>query len=350
MSNSILDQKTSRYIKAVAIVMMVIHHFFAFPDRWLESNLFITWGGLAGKPIEQLLGEMCKLCVCIFAFISGYGTYISFRKRTLLKQRFLYCVKKIVSLVFMYWIAMICFFIPLVSYFKGIGMVEIVNNLFLKSTSLVHTGWYVLFYVEAIICIFLYSFIEKENSWFLDCIICIGLPIILEILKTGNMFSHYYPTFMLGYIFSKYSLYQTYEKKVHSQILKYTISIVALFGLLIVRLKFGDTVGFVSMITFIGPIICYVLAFVLRFIARFQYIEKLLLFLTKYCTWYWFLHAIFHSGILLIQKIGYMPKIPILIIIWVFLILTPVAMLLQGIYNICIKVVVFLWNKRKVCV
>ena len=44
MNDNILDQKISRYIKAIAIIMMVIHHFFAFPDRWLESNLFITGG------------------------------------------------------------------------------------------------------------------------------------------------------------------------------------------------------------------------------------------------------------------------------------------------------------------
>lgn len=76
MNDNILDQKISRYIKAIAIIMMVIHHFFAFPDRWLESNLFITGGYIGGKPVEQMLGEMCKLCVCIFAFISGYGTMV----------------------------------------------------------------------------------------------------------------------------------------------------------------------------------------------------------------------------------------------------------------------------------
>lgn len=94
MNDNILDQKISRYIKAIAIIMMVIHHFFAFPDRWLESNLFITGGYIGGKPVEQMLGEMCKLCVCIFAFISGYGTYISLKKRVTFEKRILYGIKK----------------------------------------------------------------------------------------------------------------------------------------------------------------------------------------------------------------------------------------------------------------
>lgn len=292
---------------------------------------------MAGKPIEQILGEMCKLCVCIFAFISGYGTYISFRKHMVIKQRFLYCMKKIVKLISIYWLTIICFFVPIVCFFRKISITEIVNNLFLNSISLVHTGWYVAFYIKAMVCILLYSFIETERSWILDLIVCLGIPSILEVWKNGNMFSHYFPVFMLGYIFSKYQLYSIYEEKIHFKILKKALSIIFLLILLFIRLKEGDMIGPIAMITFIGPVICYVLAMILNIFVQIKYIKKMLSFLSKYCTWYWFLHAIFHSGILELQKIGYIPKIPVLIIIWVFLILTPIAIILQTIYNICIK-------------
>lgn len=52
MNDNILNRNISRYIKAVAIIMMVIHHFFAFPDRWLQSNLFIT-GGVFGRKTNR---------------------------------------------------------------------------------------------------------------------------------------------------------------------------------------------------------------------------------------------------------------------------------------------------------
>lgn len=329
----------------MAIIMMVIHHFFAFPDRWLESNLFITGGYIGGKPVEQMLGEMCKLCVCIFAFISGYGTYISLKKRVTFEKRILYGIKKMVQLLSMYWIAIVCFFVPVVFCFRSISLIEIVNNLLLKSTSLVHTGWYVSFYIKAMTCILLYSLLEKETSWIWDCIICFGLPMLLEVCSTGNMFSHYFPTFMLGYIFSKYSLYQVYEKMIRNQALKYMISIGLVLGLLLVRLKYGDMIGLISMITFIAPVICYVLDFILKYVIRFKYIEKILSVLAKYCTWYWFLHAIFHARILIIQEIGYLPRIPVLIIIWVFLLLTPMAMILQDIYNNYIRMIKIVWDK-----
>lgn len=343
--DNILNKRNSKYIKAIGIVMMVTHHFFAFPDKWLQSNLFISIGNIAGRPVEQMVGEMCKLCVCIFAFISGYGTFISFRKKKDKKERTLYCVNKIVKLVFIYWMTILCFFVPIAYVFKkNITMLEILNNLLLMSTSLIHTGWYVAFYIKAILCILIYSFIEKERSWIFDCIVCFGIPAIVEMCNSGNLFSHYYPVFMLGYIFKKYKLYEIYEKNIQSQIVQYSLSIGMLILLLVIRLKFGDTIGLISLITFMGPIICYVLVIILNYISQFKCIEKPLMILSKYCTWYWFLHAIFHFGILEIQKIGYMPKIPILIIAWVFLILTPIAIVLQEIYNIFIKRIISLRN------
>lgn len=47
---------------------------------------------------------------------------------------------------------------------------------------------------------------------------------------------------------------------------------------------------------------------------------------------HWFVHVIFHSKVVWLQNIGYLPKIPLLIIIWVFIILAPVAILLQKVY------------------
>ena len=333
MEKKVLGYETSKYLKAVAIVMMIVHHFFAFPNRLMANDLFVSIGSIQGKPIEQIIGEMCKLCVCIFAFISGYGTYISFRKKEIVKERLSYVIKKIVNIISKYWVVMICFFIPILIIYKKISIMEILNNMLLNSFSIVHTGWYVAFYFEAMVFIFFYSIIEQKG-YILDAFVCIAIPVILEILLPGNMFSHYFPTFMLGYIFSKHKLYDCYENKINSTNLKKVISVVVFLMLLVIRLKLGDTVGFISMITFMGPFICYVFSFVLQYIAKIGLIRKLLLFISKYSMWYWFLQAIFHTGILKIQRIGYFPKYPILIVIWVLVILTPLALLFEYVCNI----------------
>lgn len=302
------------------------------------------WGG---KPFEQLIGEMCKLCVCIFAFISGYGTYISFKKYERFRERIIYCLKKIFKLVGMYWIALLCFFLPLLALFQKVTFSQVVSNVLLGSNSMMHVAWYVRFYIIALLVLCLYSALEnRKSSWIFDVVMCFIVPIALDVLIPGNEISHYYPIFMLGYIFSKYNLYERYESFIKSNIARSAASIVVLLGLLVLRLKIGDMICHVSMITFIGPVFCYVLAFVLKWIAKCRWIEKILLFLAQYSIWYWFLHAIFHEGILPIQKIGYLPHNIFLIVIWVFIILTPVAVLLQYIYKACLKCieVVFIKN------
>lgn len=281
---------------------------------------------------------MCKLCVCIFAFISGYGTYISFKKHEKFRDRMIYCLKKIFRLLGMYWIALVCFFIPIFAIFQKVTFSQVVSNLFLRSISMVHTGWYVRFYIIALLVLCLYSALESvKSNWSFDIVMCFIVPIVLDIYCPGNEFSHYYPIFMLGYIFSKYNLYEHYESFIRSNIARSVVSIVALLGLLVIRLKIGDMIYHVSMITFIGPVFCYVLAFILKWIAKCKWIEEVLFFLAHYSTWYWFLHAIFHEGILQIQKIGYLPHNIFLIVVWVFLILTPIAILLQYIYKWCLE-------------
>ena len=100
----------------------------------------------------------------------------------------------------------------------------------------------------------------------------------------------------------------------------------------ILRLVVGDSIGPVSVITLIGPIITYALVYFVRICTKIKLIDKILTFCSKYSVWYWFVHVIFHSRVVWLQNIGYLPKIPLLIIIWVFIILAPVAILLQKVY------------------
>ena len=79
----IFDKLTTSNIKGIAIVMMIINHFFAFPEWQMKKNMYISIFMISGTPIELYIGQLCKLCVCIFAFISGYGLFISLNKISL---------------------------------------------------------------------------------------------------------------------------------------------------------------------------------------------------------------------------------------------------------------------------
>lgn len=204
------DKVTTSYIKGIAIVMMIVHHFFAFPEWQMKGDLYTSVCLIFGTPIEYYIGQLCKLCVCIFAFISGYGIFISLKKRNTV-SKFKYCLKKGISLLLMYWMAIIIFVTPIFLCFKKISLELLISNLLLYDYSMVYTGWYVLFYIEMLIFVFFYSFLEfKKEIW--DFIVAFGISFILNSIIPNMPLSHYFLSFMIGYIFSKYSLYLEYER------------------------------------------------------------------------------------------------------------------------------------------
>lgn len=62
-----MDKKTTQMIKGVAILIMLAHHFIVIP--FSELPYLIT-----------LFGYACKICVAIYAVLSGYGYFFTREK------------------------------------------------------------------------------------------------------------------------------------------------------------------------------------------------------------------------------------------------------------------------------
>ncbi|SCP96229.1 acyltransferase family protein [Anaerobium acetethylicum] len=91
-----MDKYQSKLLKVFAIMLMVFHHCFAFPDR--ISNTFVVSTSI------QKLAEGCRLCVPIFIIISGYG----FGRKILNdKISWKYSLVKTVQFYSFYWFIMI---------------------------------------------------------------------------------------------------------------------------------------------------------------------------------------------------------------------------------------------------
>ncbi len=73
-------KKDTLAIKALAVMLMIIHHLFAFPDKFSEgvslTNLITLSDGTA---LSVAAGNYGKLCVALFMMLSGYGLYISYK-------------------------------------------------------------------------------------------------------------------------------------------------------------------------------------------------------------------------------------------------------------------------------
>ena len=66
----------SMAIKGIAIILMVFHHCFFRAD--LTADYAIVFYPFSHDFVVRM-ALVCKICVPIFAFLSGYGLYISFR-------------------------------------------------------------------------------------------------------------------------------------------------------------------------------------------------------------------------------------------------------------------------------
>lgn len=88
-----MDKKTTQMIKGVAILIMLAHHFIVFSFSKLPNSVV-------------LFGTACKICVAIYAVLSGYGYFFA-REKTVR-----YGLKKSFGLLQIYWLQLFTLFIP----------------------------------------------------------------------------------------------------------------------------------------------------------------------------------------------------------------------------------------------
>lgn len=74
-----MTKKESNILKCLAILLMLAHHLFMYADQ--PDFPALACGPLLNTP-ERLaaFGQLCKLCVAIFVFVSAYGTAMSYRE------------------------------------------------------------------------------------------------------------------------------------------------------------------------------------------------------------------------------------------------------------------------------
>lgn len=72
--NHTLTKQDSAALKGIAILLMIFHHCFLDPSRF--AGHIVSFAPFSQSAIVSL-SYFSKICVGIFAFISGYGLYLS---------------------------------------------------------------------------------------------------------------------------------------------------------------------------------------------------------------------------------------------------------------------------------
>lgn len=95
-----MNKNTTQMIKGIAILIMIMHHFIVIP--FSELPYLVT-----------LFGYACKICVAVYAVLSGYGYFFAKEKTVR------YGLKKIWGLLQIYWLSLFTLFIPAAVFVGG---------------------------------------------------------------------------------------------------------------------------------------------------------------------------------------------------------------------------------------
>lgn len=320
--------------KLIAILIMILHHLFGFTNRILPQHMYQSLHMYEGQPIEAVLCASFKICVALFLFLSGYGTYISVRKKKNISQAI---AGKIKGLLVFVWQAMLIF-VPL-DYFLGVTKVNIASTwniqYDLKSIILSMLGfekyngewWFVMPYLVLLMMTpLLLRFLKRKRAdFFTDFLITFGLAMFstygLKQLLTYDLLESFAPSiwgillqnvmyllpiYMMGMLFAKYQVFSYFYRISPKSVLRYPVWIFVALGSMYLRYKFkGATYDFLLA----GPLIFGMVA-TLRGIPGVAWISGKA---SRYITLVWLTHSfyIFQFG----QGIVYYSHNPILIFI-----------------------------------
>ena len=72
-----ISREDTKWVKGIAIILMLMHHLWAFPERIAGGELKYLFT-FFGESSIAYFGAFGKICVSLFFFIGGYGTYLSY--------------------------------------------------------------------------------------------------------------------------------------------------------------------------------------------------------------------------------------------------------------------------------
>ena len=316
MEEKFINKTTASKIQAIAVLMMIVHHTFGFPDKILEGISFVGIQ-IEGGEAEVFIGQMCKICVSLFAFMSGYAFAI--KKDWTWK----YVIKKSLNLLILYWITLIIFIVLGLTGGKNVTLNSLLSNIVTISSSVNYSSWYVSFYLLALVTMKI--FFSKFQKGFKSCLCFILTFWILSIVveKSGIhiwngfiSYIQYMPVILIGCMAGKSKYFNTLGAKLSANIRGVLCAMMMLLVTLGLRVFTGaEVLSFHLIWIYVTPI-CLALATILIYFSKLIWINKLLDLIGDYSTEIWLLNAIFTSGVLWIQKICFAPRVSILIFIW----------------------------------
>lgn len=336
-----ITSKQSVMLQGLAAAMMLYHHLFIRPDM-----LFVEYSTLLGETREIRLALFCKLCVAIYAFVSGYGMCSVFLRAasegkkgmhffTLLRQDYILVLQKLLRFFSIYWFCVLLYF-ACENLFLGKEkpLSELLPNLLALSDSFNGSWWYALEYVKILLFLpllhFLFVFENdheerlKKKWFFLTLFGLLALFLVLALNLFPSWEYHFrlfvnrlMPSYLLcaadGFLIARFSLIPSLGKLCISLLprvqepvqealscrSRHLSVLLSLGGLLLMFLPFlirylitVDAMQ-TSLDFLLTPVFC--LGFLL-FLGDQKIPAQIFFFIGKHSVYIWLLHLMFLDG------------------------------------------------------
>lgn len=314
--------------KGAALILMYIHHLYAFPNRILNGNYYNSFFQLWGKDIEWRIGVFGGICIGTFIFLSGYGTYKSYNSSN---KQYYFIKKKLLNFYKIYWLVF-AVFIPLgyvLHYQRKLSLFNLINNLSGYKIDYSSEWWFITPFIFTMIFFPLISKLYERFSkgLIVDIFLIITLAVIIRTIFPSIMAISYFdkfwkstywsilysvikfmPSFLSGYIFAKYDLFLKFRQIFKS---KFTLLFFS-FILLIIIFIFRTETGLETSWDYIyAPLL---IISITNIINELKFIKKSFISIGKKSTYMWLMHSFFCYQYF--QNLIYRPHNPLFILLW----------------------------------
>lgn len=311
-----ITRRQSSVIQGAAILLMLWHHFFS--DLELYGDRLLFWNGEA----VQSGAWFGKICVGLFAFVSGYGMFYVLgrgeenRFFPRLVQDYKAVLRQLFSLYRKYWL--VFFLLPgieLLVGVRGFEAGEFAANLFAVSSTYQPTWWYMGQYVKMLLLLpllelFFFAFPNREEKkkriFFYGVLLAVGAVLtavgltlyrpLWEFLLwlAKNLRISFFLPFCVGFLAARFRIYQWLVKKMEKIGRTGTVAaaVLALVLTVSVRVKLSDYAAYAEFDFLLVPVFVYGL---LTLSALAPPVEKLLAWFGRQSTYMWLLHGYFYA-------------------------------------------------------
>lgn len=105
-----LKKEDSMALKGIAVLMLVFHHCYRTAAKFEQYD--VVFCGLSASQVITV-AEICKICVAIFAFVSGYGLMYGYtidKKKRNTRSISTWTLRHILSVMSGFWFVSVIFY------------------------------------------------------------------------------------------------------------------------------------------------------------------------------------------------------------------------------------------------